>query len=187
MRSPAVRQSVTVEDLPAGAADAPVKTYYASRAKTRRGLYLIAAALLVGAFLVWKNPRLDPSSVFDMTRLALTFTVLIAVLAQGIERLFSRLPSLVVRPSGLVLMPRRQPDGVLEWADIRSIDVYRFGKRVRSRPFFTIRLDDPEKISRHLPLLQRLAFAIDRRGSRVIFISDQQRYFADDTVLKGGA
>ncbi len=46
--------------------------------------------------------------------------------------------------------------------------------------------DSHDRIREALGRPRELAFGVDRRGSRVIFISDQERYFADDTVLEGG-
>jgi len=46
--------------------------------------------------------------------------------------------------------------------------------------------DAHERIRDALGHPRELAFGVDRRGSRVVFISDQDRYFADDAVLEGG-
>jgi len=139
-----------------------VRTYYLGRRKRWRGLVMVAAALGVGAFLVYRNPGFDSGSIRDVLLLVVTFGVFFAVAAQGIERFFTPQPSLIVRRDGLVLLPRQRPDALLPWQDIVSIDVYRFGKRVRSPRFFSIVVDHHSKISRNLPPIQRMAFWVDR-------------------------
>ncbi len=154
-----------------GAADAPGRVFYASRRKRWRGALMVLAALGVGAFLVSRQPPLDMSNYWDIALVATTWIGLIWVAATGIERCFEQLPTLRALPEGLVLFPTSNRQSVIPWSDITRIEVYRFFKSRWAARFLSLVVDDPRKISRHLPLHLRIAYCADR------WVAGDNRYF----------
>ena len=150
---------------------AQVRVFYASRRKRWLGLLMIAAALGAGSYLVWFDPQLDLSYAIDIIFLVVTWATLLWIAALGIERFFEAEPTLAARPEGLVLFPKSDPEGVVAWEDIRAIEVYAFGRGVFGSRFFTLVVDDPQIVSRHLPPVLRLAYRIDR------WAAGDNRYF----------
>ena len=151
--------------------DVPVRTYHASRRMRWRGLLMVAVALGAGAYLVRSDPQLDLVYVVDVVLLVVTWATLFWIAALGIERFFEDQPTLIARPEGLVLFPKTDPDGIVAWQDIRAIEVFTFGRGPFTSRFFTLVVDDPQVVSRHLPPVLRLAYRIDR------WAAGDNRYF----------
>ena len=151
--------------------DVPARTYHASRRKRWRGLLMVAAALGAGAYLVRSDPQLDLVYVVDVILLVLTWATLFWIAALGIERFFEDQPTLAARPEGLVLFPKSDPESIVPWEDIRAIEVFTFGRGLFASRFFTLVVDDPQVVSRHLPPVLRLAYRIDR------WAAGDNRYF----------
>ena len=72
------------------------------------------------------------------------------------------MPTLIARPEGLVLFPATDPESIVAWDDIRKVEVFSFGRGRFASRFLTIVVDDPDVISRHLPLHLKIAYRVDR-------------------------
>lgn len=132
---------------------------------------MVAAAVGTGVLILLRKPPLHFDDPTHVGLVALTWALFFWVAAQGIERMFEPMPTMVALPEGLLLFPQHDPDSVIPWTDIRRFEVFRFGKSRLSAPFLTVVVDDPSVVSRHLPWHLKIAYRIDR------WAAGDNRYF----------